>query len=82
MIAAIIIALLWGVLSLVTYLPNAPYVNQIEDESDKAWAIGIFLFGGPFFAISSVLEQFLENIMPDDWDGGGDSGGDDWIKRY
>ena len=77
-ITTLIIAILWGVLSTLAFMPNASTVHNLEKDSDKMLAICIFLIGGPFFAISNILEELLESICTGGW--GGDD--DDFFGRY
>lgn len=78
MAGLIITVILWGVLSLIMYIPHIPFTKDL-DESDKSLVIFIFLLGGPFFAIANILEQLLDNILPPGWGGDDD---DDFISRF
>lgn len=76
-ISACIIATLWGVCSMIMYIPHAPYVKDLK-ESDKNLVMILFLLGGPALAIANVIEQILDNILPPGW--GGDD--DDFISKF
>lgn len=62
----IILILLWGVISLIMYLPHTHEVSTL-DNKDKNIVIIIFIIGGPFFAIANILEQLLDVFMPPGW---------------
>ena len=56
----IIIVLLWGVISTLEFIEYAPFIKEIESNSDKFIALLIFLIGGPFFAITNVFNYILD----------------------
>lgn len=63
----IIIAVFWAICSLLVMLQYAPYCKDMPN-SDFILAGIIFIIGGPFFAITNVLEGLLNIIMPEGWD--------------
>ena len=63
----IIIAVLWATCSLLVMIQYAPYCTDMP-VGDYFLAGLIFIIGGPFFAISNVLESLLGIIMPEGWD--------------
>lgn len=69
----IIIVLLWGVISTLEFIEYAPFIKEIESNSDKFIALLIFLIGGPFFAITNVLNYILDILMPEGWNDEDDS---------
>ena len=62
-----IIIILWGILSLVMFTGTAPYCKELKRE-DKILVMFIFIIGGPCFAFSNVLQEILNNILPEGWD--------------
>lgn len=74
---AIIISILWAIISAIMFIPNMPAAKDLS-EQDKIIVVLIFLIGGPFFAIANILEQLLDCIMPPGW--GGDD--DDFISKW
>lgn len=69
--------ILWGVISTITFIPHMPACKELSS-ADKFTVMVIFLIGGPFFAISNILEELLNCIMPPGW--GGDD--DDFFNKY
>ena len=65
----IIIIILWATCSLLTMIQYAPFCSDMPT-GDFLLAGTIFIIGGPFFAIVSVLETMLDTIMPEGWDSG------------
>ena len=63
----IIIAVLWATCSLLVMIQYAPYCVDMP-VGDYFLAGLIFIIGGPFFAISNILESLLDTIMPEGWD--------------
>lgn len=64
---SIIIAILWATCSLLIMIQYAPYCSEMPI-GDYLIAGIIFIIGGPFFAITNVLESILDVIMPEGWD--------------
>ena len=64
---SIIIIILWATCSLLTMIQYAPFCQNMPTENFLL-AGTIFIIGGPFFAIVSVLETMLDTIMPEGWD--------------
>lgn len=64
---SIIIIILWATCSLLTMIQYAPFCKDMPT-GDFLLAGIIFIIGGPFFAIVSVLEALLDCIMPEGWD--------------
>lgn len=63
----IIIAVLWATCSLLVMIQYAPFCQDMP-AADYLLAGLIFIVGGPFFAITNVLEALLDTIMPEGWD--------------
>lgn len=63
----IIIIILWATCSLLTMIQYAPFCSNMPT-GNFLLAGTIFIIGGPFFAIVSVLETILDIIMPEGWD--------------
>ena len=63
----IIIAVLWATCSLLVMIQYAPFCQDMPD-ADYLLAGLIVIVGGPFFAITNVLEALLDTIMPEGWD--------------
>ena len=64
----IIIVLLWGVISTLEFIEYVPFIKEIKSKYDKFIVLLIFLIGGPFFAITNVLNYVLDILMPEGWD--------------
>lgn len=64
---SIIIVILWATCSLLAMIQYAPYCKDMPT-GDFLLAGTIFIIGGPFFAITNVLEAILDCIMPEGWD--------------
>lgn len=64
---SIIIAILWATCSLLAMIQYAPYCSEMP-MGDYLIAGITFIIGGPFFAITNVLESILDVIMPEGWD--------------
>ena len=69
----IIIVLLWRVISTLEFIEYAPFIKEIESNSDKFIVLLIFLIGGPFFAITNVFNYILDILMPEGWNDEDDS---------
>lgn len=63
----VIITILWSILSLLTALQIFPNCKGVEG-INKIVVILIVIFGGPFFAITNILEELLNMILPEGWD--------------
>ena len=63
----IIISILWITLSTLAMIEYAPYCKDLSTK-DQLIVCFIFMFGGPFFAISNVLTAILDCILPEGWD--------------
>lgn len=63
----IIIAILWATCSLLVMIQYAPFCQDMP-AANYLLAGLIFIVGGPFFAITNVLEALLDTIMPEGWD--------------
>ena len=74
---ALIISILWAIISTIMFIPNMPAAKDLP-EQDKLIVVLIFLIGGPFFAVANILEQLLDCMMPPGW--GGDD--DDFISKW
>lgn len=62
-----IISSLWGIISLIMFLGTVPYCKDLS-KADKILVCFIFIIGGPFFAVSNILETLLSTILPEGWD--------------
>lgn len=69
----IIIVLLWGVISTLEFIEYVPFIKEIKSKYNKFIVLLIFLIGGPFFAITNVLNYILDILMPEGWDDEDDS---------
>lgn len=69
----IIIVLLWGIISTLEFIEYAPFIKEIESSYDKFIVLLVFLIGGPFFAITNVLNYVLDILMPEGWNDEDDS---------
>lgn len=69
----IIIVLLWGAISTLEFIEYVPFIKEIKSKYDKFIVLLIFLIGGPFFAITNVLNYVLDILMPEGWDDEDDS---------
>ena len=69
----IIIVLLWGVISTLEFIEYVPFIKEIKSKYDKFIVLLIFLIGGPFFAITNVLNYVLDILMPEGWNDEDDS---------
>ena len=58
---------LWGVISLTMFIGIAPYCKNLTKQ-EKNMIYIIFIIGGPFFAISNILQELLNTILPEGWD--------------
>lgn len=63
----LIIFRLWGIISLIMFMGTAPYCKDLG-KADKILVCFIFIIGGPFFAVSNILETLLSTILPEGWD--------------
>lgn len=63
----LIISSLWGIISLIMFIGTAPYCKDLS-KADKFLVCFIFVIGGPFFAVSNILETLLNTILPEGWD--------------
>lgn len=62
-----IIFSLWGIISLIMFTGTVPYCKDLS-KVDKFLVCFIFIIGGPFFAVSNILETLLSTILPEGWD--------------
>jgi len=62
-----IISSLWGIISLIMFMGIAPYCKDLN-KADKFLVCFVFIIGGPFFAVSNILETLLNTILPEGWD--------------
>lgn len=63
----VIIAILWGTLSIVSSIDYIPYAKNLKG-LDLAVFFLVFLIGGPIFAMNLVLTTLLDCIFPEGWD--------------
>ena len=73
----IIMLILWGVTSLLAYIDIADETKKLKNE-DRYLVYIIFALCGPAFAITTIANIILNNILPEGWD----DDGDDFIKKY
>ena len=66
-ISGIIIMILWATMSLLVMIQYAPACRELPTQDMILVGI-IFIIGGPFFAISNVLEALLDCLLPEGWD--------------
>lgn len=66
-ISAIIIMILWATMALLVMIQYAPACKDLSN-NDKLIVGIIFMVGGPFFAITNVLEALLDCFLPEGWD--------------
>lgn len=64
----IIMLILWGVTSLLAYTEVADAVKKLSRDEDKRVVYIIFLLCGPAFAITTIANTILDNILPEGWD--------------
>lgn len=64
----IIMLILWGVTSLLAYTEVADVVKKLSRDEDKRVVYIIFLLCGPAFAITTIANTVLDNILPEGWD--------------
>lgn len=69
-ISGIIIMVLWAALSLLAMIQYAPACKDLST-NDKFIVGIIFIVGGPFFAITNILETLLDCFLPEGWDENG-----------
>lgn len=62
----IIIVIAWAIFSLLTMVQYAPYCKDL-DKWDQLTVGLILIIGGPFFAITTILEAILSEILPQGW---------------
>ena len=65
--AAIIICILWTVLSTLAFSEYADCCGGLTF-SEMIIVNLIFIIGGPFFAIVNILTLILDSIFPEGWD--------------
>lgn len=63
----VIIAILWGTLSIVSSIDYIPYAKNLKG-LDLAVFFLVFLIGGPIFGINTILTALLDCILPEGWD--------------
>ena len=74
-----IMLILWGVTSLLAYAEVADAVKKIRHEDDKKIVYIIFLLCGPAFAITTIANTILDNILPEGCD---DDDNNNFINKY
>lgn len=67
MVTAIIIPLLWGIISTLIFMEYIQICKELNSV-DKFIVILIFIIGGPIFALNNILTAFLDCIFPEGWD--------------
>lgn len=65
--AAIIICILWTVLSTLAFSEYADCCGGLTNTQMFAVSL-VFIIGGPFFAIANILTLILDCILPEGWD--------------
>lgn len=66
-ISGVIIIILWATLALLVMTQYAPVCKDLSN-NDKLIVGIIFIIGGPFFAITNILEALLDCFLPEGWD--------------
>lgn len=77
LIIFIIMLILWGVTSLLAYTEVAQAASKLK-EDDKRTVFILFMICGPAFAITTIANTILDNILGEGWD----DDGDDFIRKY
>ncbi len=72
-----IMLVLWGITSLLAYTEVADTVKKLKEDDKKVVYI-IFLLCGPAFAITTIANTILDNILPEGWD----NDDDNFISKY
>lgn len=70
-----LVAFLWMIIGMLISVNHADVLSEVEPWQSLA-AMLIFLVGGPFFVVVTILEFFLDVILPGGWDD------DDDFKGY
>lgn len=72
---AFVIVFLWTIIGMLISIEHADVLSGIEPWASLA-AMIIFWIGGPFFIVVTILEFFLDAILPGGWND------DDDFKGY
>ena len=64
--SAIIISVLWAIMSLLVMIQYAPACKDLNWKDQLVVGI-IFIVGGPIFTAANVLEAILDCILPEGW---------------
>lgn len=70
-----LIVFLWTIIGMLISIEHADVLAEISPGASLA-AMIIFWIGGPFFIVVTILEFFLNAILPGGWDD------DDDFKGY
>ena len=70
-----LIVFLWTIIGTLISIEHADVLSEIESWASLA-AMIIFWIGGPFFIVVTILEFFLDAILPGGWND------DDDFKGY
>lgn len=70
-----LIVFLWTIIGMLISIEHADVLSEIEPWASLA-AMIIFWIGGPFFIVVTILEFFLNAILPGGWND------DDDFKGY
>ena len=65
--ATIIICALWMIISTLAFLEYVDVCGGLTF-SEMLLVSLIFIFGGPFFAVTNILTLMLNCILPEGWD--------------
>lgn len=77
-ILILIIVILWAVLSALAYMEVAPATKKLK-EDDATLVRILFMICGPAFAITTIANEILDNVLPEGWD---DDEGSNFINKY
>lgn len=77
-IVFIMMLILWGVTSLLAYTEVADAAKKLKSEDDKRTVLIIFILCGPAFAITTIANTILDNILGEGWD----DNDDNFISKY
>lgn len=65
--AAILIIILWGILSTIAFLGYFPEMKGLSARDFAACCL-VFLIGGPIFGLNQIFMAILDCILPEGWD--------------
>lgn len=71
----LLIVFLWTIIGMLISIEHADVLLEVEPWTSLV-AMIIFWIGGPFFIVVTILEFFLDTILPGGWND------DDGFKGY